>query len=283
MTDVKGPRSCQCVHTPPAFRAIAWPTFGARRLYQCRHCGLAQLYPLPVAENKIDEFYQNADYMEDISPEEYEGYFTFFLEHLTTRLGLTPDQHVLDFGAGKCYYHLFFSKTGFKDVHSLEINRNFVAFARDKLGLDNVHTNSAVLEPESFDLVLSNQVFEHLVDPVRMLNETILPLVKPGGRVVFAVPNWFSWNRNILGRLWLGYSPDDHIWFFSKKSAEAIFHPMSGIEIEDITVESSIGKPYSKFRPAGFVKQAYLQLVWTQIERLGHGDQLIVSLRKNGG
>lgn len=261
---------------------IAKPTFGDRYLYKCGNCGLVRMHPLPVDEADIDSIYQSEDYLGGIDQDEYRGYFTFFLGHLTEKLGIGKDARVLDFGAGKCFYQKFFLETGFSDVHSLEINRKFVTFARGTLGLDNVHLDAAALEPRSFDLVISNQVFEHLIDPIEILQTSILPLVKPGGRVVFAVPNWASWNRPILGKRWVGYSPEDHIWFFSPDSARFIFSHVKDVEIEDITIGSSIDKPYSRYSPKGFVKKFYLKTVWVPIEAIGKGDQLVVTLRKTG-
>lgn len=273
---------CLCPKGTTSIKPISKPVFGSRRLYKCEHCGLAQLFPLPVDEDKIDELYQSDAYLGNISPEEYKGYFTFIHDLLRQKINLNKDQQILDFGAGKCYYHKFFQEAGYRNVHSLEINRHFVAFARSDLGLDNVHLDSRELAPESFDLVFSNQVFEHLVDPMEILRTTILPLVKPGGHVVFAVPNWASWNRPILGKRWVGYSPEDHIWFFSPKSVTSVLQDVPRVKILDITVGSCIGKPYSRFAPSGLVKKAYLKLVWTPIENMSKGDQMVVSLRKTG-
>ena len=263
-------------------KRIAKPSFGARYLFKCGNCGLVRLHPLPVDDVDIDSIYQSEDYLSGIDQDEYRGYFTFFLEHLTKKLGISRDARVLDFGAGKCFYQKFFLEVGFCNVHSLEINRKFVAFARDTLGLSNVHLDATALELGSYDLVISNQVFEHLVDPIETLQASILPLVKPGGRVIFAVPNWASWNRPILGKRWVGYSPEDHIWFFSPNSARHNFSNIKNVEIEDVTVGSSINKTYSRYSPKGFVRKTYLKAVWVPIEAIGKGDQLVVTLRKTG-
>ena len=279
MTDRTSP-TCLCSAQARTMMRVPKPDFGLRKLYECETCGTAQFFPLPTAEDEIGNIYQSEDYLGNIREAEYKGYFTFFLNALTDKLGLKQSDKILDFGAGKCFYHKFFQEAGYENVSSLEINHSFVRFAQEKLNLTDVHSSTSDLVPASYDIVFSNQVFEHLVDPVAILNVQIMPLVKPGGMVVFAVPNWASWNRTLLGRRWVGYCPEDHIWFFSPRAVPHVFGNVAGLTVEDIFVGSSLGKSYDAYAPSGFIKQLYLRLFWRRIENWGKGDQMVVVLRK---
>lgn len=272
------PLACLCGNT--SLTPIASPTFGERKLYHCSQCSMAQLYPWPSFDINLEDIYQDEDYMSKISETEYYGYFKSMEEHIRVDLGLSKDIKLLDFGAGYCNYQRFFLKDGYKEAHSLEINPHLVRYAKEKLGLDNVYENADELVPGSYDIVIANQVFEHLANPIEMLQTTIAQLLKPGGVMVFAVPNWDSLNRPILRTRWLGYSPDDHIWFFSKGSANYLLPQLTKYDLVDMSVKSACGKSYDGFNPDSIVKRLYYKTFWRFFEKIGRGDQLMVTVRK---
>lgn len=60
----------------------------------------------------------------------------------------------------------------------------------------------AIPHPDaSFDVVYSSNVLEHVRDPRAVLGEA-LRVLKPGGRLLFVVPNYGSWWEGHYGILW---------------------------------------------------------------------------------
>jgi SAM-dependent methyltransferase len=59
-------------------------------------------------------------------------------------------------------------------------------------------------EDQTFDLIVSNQVIEHVVDTDNFVRETYR-LLKPGGRAVVSTENLASWHN--VGSLVLGWQP----------------------------------------------------------------------------
>jgi SAM-dependent methyltransferase len=259
---------------------IPFPSFGERRLYECPDCGTAQLYPLPKFDVNLENIYQDVTYLSNISREEYYGYYKALEEYLRLDLRLPKDISLLDFGSGRCYYQYFFLEEGYGDAHSLEINRHMTAYARQALGLGDIFESADQLQQQYYDIVISNQVFEHLANPLKTLTDTIYSLLKPNGLVCFTVPNWDSLNRMLLGKRWLGYSPEDHIWFFNNKSIRHLFADSTCFELLGTCVRSAVGKPYDGFNPKGLMRSLAYKLVMQTSERWGRGDQLIVTLRK---
>ena len=45
---------------------------------------------------------------------------------------------------------------------------------------------------QQFDLVLSSEVIEHMLEPDKMIDE-IVRVLKPGGNLIITTPNWRSW------------------------------------------------------------------------------------------
>lgn len=260
--------------------SLTVPGFGKKSLWECSACGLIQFFPRPFDDKSATSFYQQPDYMPRIQEKEYFGYFKAIETHLLSKINLNFNVKILDFGAGYCWYQKFFLSEGYQEVHSLEINEYLAGFGRDQLKLNNIHTSSKTIPQSHFDVVISNQVFEHLSNPLKTLNEEILPFLKPGGCICISVPNWNSWNRPILRKRWLGYSPEDHIWFFTKRAIKKVFSNNSRLELLDISVYAAAGRRYDGFVPRNLIKKLYYFTFWIFFERIRRGEQLIFILRK---
>jgi SAM-dependent methyltransferase len=57
-----------------------------------------------------------------------------------------------------------------------------------------------------FDFVFSSNVLEHVIDPQKVINES-LRVLKPGGYLHFIVPNYGSWWEGHYGILWVPNLP----------------------------------------------------------------------------
>ncbi|GEM_PF-527050 len=127
---------------------------------------------------------------------------------------LSPGDRILDAGAGPAditavLQCLGFRCSAFDDLsdrwHGLEGNREkLLEFARET-GIDyRVAPADAIPFPgESFDLVMSNDVLEHLHDSPKDLLNDLLGLVRPGGFLLLNVPNAVNLRKRIdvlLGR-----------------------------------------------------------------------------------
>jgi len=67
---------------------------------------------------------------------------------------------------------------------------------------------------ELFDVVHCSHTIEHVPDPVAYLRE-MFRLLKPGGQVMIAMPNYASLPRLILGENWGTWCLDSHLWQFT--------------------------------------------------------------------
>ncbi|MDY7094231.1 MAG: class I SAM-dependent methyltransferase [Acidobacteriota bacterium] len=91
-------------------------------------------------------------------------------------------------------------------VHALDVAPQRFAGAIERLGLDvlrcDVETEPMPFPDDSFDVVLFNEIFEHLrIDPIFTLEE-VLRVLAPGGRLLLSTPNLRSLRglRNLLLR-----------------------------------------------------------------------------------
>lgn len=90
------------------------------------------------------------------------------------------------------------------------------------------------LQDASADVVIANQVIEHIIDPVKFCQE-IHRVLKPEGRCVITTPN-IPYLKNIAHLLFSGYGPrtaggntldgawdDGHVHYFTHKDLHEIF------------------------------------------------------------
>ncbi|HKU43607.1 MAG TPA: class I SAM-dependent methyltransferase [Polyangiales bacterium] len=88
--------------------------------------------------------------------------------------GLRPEHSVLDFGCGGGAFVQFLQSRGYQDVHGFDEYS-------DKYG------DRRVLE-RRYDLVLTQDVLEHVAEPWQLLDQ-LNGLLQPGGAVLIGTPN----------------------------------------------------------------------------------------------
>ncbi len=124
-------------------------------------------------------------------------------------------RRLFDFGCGSGGFLLEARKAGF-EVMGLELNKDLAAFVESRYGIP-VH-QGLIDDPsfagEKFNIILSAQVFEHLLDPARTLLDLKQHLETPG-YVLIEVPNQLA----IKETLRRGATMDDsHLFYFSARA-----------------------------------------------------------------
>ena len=121
------------------------------------------------------------------------------------------DKTVLEIGCGHGGISAFIALNGAKKVigidlntQHLEIARKFAQSVSSRFGSDyqlptefvEMNAYDMQFEPESFDIVFADNVFEHFMEPAKVLEQSNRVL-KPGGIIV--VPSFSSiWSKNAL-------------------------------------------------------------------------------------
>jgi SAM-dependent methyltransferase len=186
------------------------------RIVDCTSCGLGRLHPRP-AQDVIARFY----------PASYYGVtgakFIPLIEGLVRLLGarhvralsrgLEAGARVLDVGCGRGVLLSALARRGF-EAHGFEVSPSAAAGV-DRRAVIRFGKNLREAEyPRSyFDQVIIWHVLEHLPDPRQTLDE-IRRVLKPGGRLVVAVPNYSSFQARCSGAGWFHLDPPRHLYHF---------------------------------------------------------------------
>lgn len=203
-------------------------------LVRCTACGCYRIDPPPVVgEEESAAFY--TDYYakgqfaenEEICPQPdratRDSRFWRVVERYPD-LG-RPREAVADIGCGEGGLCSELKAAGWPSVVGFDLSRARVARARKKHpGIqfqDRAFPGSGLRE-SSLDLVVLDNVVEHLTDPPETLR-TVARFLKPGGRVALITPNMRSGQFRLLGRRWTPeLSPHAHIFLFTEDALKEL-------------------------------------------------------------
>ena len=192
------------------------------QLATCSQCGLIYLPNRPTGDN-LDRYY----------PEGYEAYY--LLEdktnsrnwHLRRALNLQLkfiESHspakgkLLDVGCATGNFLKVAQENGWQ-VLGVEPIGKAAQIARDYYQLEVITgtLDSADIPSISFDVITMWDVLEHLPSPKQALHRS-LELLKPGGLLVFSIPNLISFDRSLFGQYWIGWDAPRHFNLFSEQT-----------------------------------------------------------------
>jgi SAM-dependent methyltransferase len=128
---------------------------------------------------------------------------------------------LLDVGCSTGDIAAVFAKHGW-DAYGVEPSEVAARHARD-CGVDVHHgtLDDAPWADDSFDAVIFNHSLEHIDDPAAALARAAR-LVRPGGLVAIAVPNFGSWHRRRFGSAWFQLDLPRHLQHFDRDSLGAL-------------------------------------------------------------
>lgn len=126
---------------------------------------------------------------------------------------------LLDIGSGTGEFCKAANEAGWK-TYGVEPNEKARDFAKKK----GVELTDAMdtLRDQQFDVVTLWHVLEHLPNLEKNVSQ-IRSLVKPGGTLIIAVPNYRSFDASYYKSFWAAFDVPRHLWHFSKVSIPIIF------------------------------------------------------------
>jgi 2-polyprenyl-3-methyl-5-hydroxy-6-metoxy-1,4-benzoquinol methylase/Zn ribbon nucleic-acid-binding protein len=237
--DVEGARRYQaCSHCPlcqtnDADRLYEIPDVD-KRIVCCPTCGFGRIDPTPTADEL--KTYYPADDCGSRGPK-----FGFLIEGLLsivsqrrTRLirnRVPAGGRILDIGCGRGMLASSLVDSGF-DLCGFDFSEDATRGIDPRIDLRiSPSIAEARFEDATFDAVVIWHVFEHLTDPSAALQE-IHRLLKPGGRLFIAVPNFASLQARIFGRHWFHLDPPRHLYHFTARGLAEM------LELNDFAIRS---------------------------------------------
>jgi 2-polyprenyl-3-methyl-5-hydroxy-6-metoxy-1,4-benzoquinol methylase len=116
------------------------------------------------------------------------------------------------------------------ELYGTELSRETAELARKSTGatIFTGEASEAPYPPNSFDVITSFDLLEHVYDP-RVFLSRVLEWLKPGGVYCLNLPNIDSWESRLFGSYWYGLEMPRHITHFSPTS---LAHVMKSLGFE---------------------------------------------------
>jgi SAM-dependent methyltransferase len=123
---------------------------------------------------------------------------------------------IVEVGCGRGHVLAYLRRRGWR-TSGVELSTLAARHAQQVYGLDIFVGDfcDASYAPASVDVVFIWHVFEHLHEPARVL-EKARAILKPGGRLTIAVPNFASLQSRFAGRHWFHLDVPRHLHHFRK-------------------------------------------------------------------
>lgn len=186
------------------------------RIVVCETCATGRLDPLPTPE-EIAAFYPAAYYGD--TGRKFKRYVEWAVRFVAERhvrflaRRVPPGGRVLDVGCGRGTLLAALADRGL-EVHGVEVSSAAANGADPRASIRIADGLVEAAYPENhFDLVILWHVLEHLRDPRGVLEEA-RRILRPGGDVVIAVPNFSSWQARWSGPAWFHLDPPRHVYHF---------------------------------------------------------------------
>ena len=206
-------------------------------IMECPHCGLRFTHPRPASE-VIGKYYQSEEYYshqqnkKGLVPRIYEFVKTFNIKHKASLAlgGLTQGQ-LLDIGCGVGDFLVYVKKQGW-EVQGIEPSDDARKIAETRLGfMPKSPSESSIFEDHSFDVITMWHVLEH-IDDLHFQTSEIVRLLKPGGRLIIALPNFQSFDCQYYKEKWAAWDVPRHLNHFAPDVLRGMFSSL-GFQVID--------------------------------------------------
>ncbi len=197
-------------------------------LYQCEQCGIVFTEPFPDAKN-LGRYYETENYLShqvNNTSLTAKIYNAVKKRNLKNKLSIadanTNKGKLLDIGCGIGDFLLIAKNSGW-EVTGVEPSLHANDISEKRLE-SRIYKSIDELKDEKlfFDLITMWHVLEHVPD-LNAQTDFLYQVLKPGGKLVVAVPNLRSWDAKHYMAYWAGYDVPRHLYHFDQDSIRKVF------------------------------------------------------------
>ena len=222
--------------------------YEATHLCKCQNCGFVFAQAIPTMEEleKHYEGYSRNDYLSPITIKRYNELLDYFEQFRKTG-------KLIDVGCGIGYFLEEAKKRGW-EVYGTEFTDEAIKICEAK----GINMQKGVLSPEdfdpnSFDVITSFEVLEHINNPQEEINN-FHKILRKGGLVYLTTPNFNSLLRYRLKSAYNVITYPEHLSYYTKRTIHRLFknkgfkkHKLQTTGISLTRLKTSSGKSNQEF------------------------------------
>jgi len=214
---------------------------------RCRNCGFRFLNPRPTKLEYQEAYATGRGAIAELYPIQEEFYaqedslrISGYRKKLDILTKVGAGKRLLEIGSCTGVFLNEARNRGF-EVEGIELSEGNCQIAKTSFGLDLrcIDVEEQDFSPESFDVVFSSHVFEHLMDPLAVA-KLLTDLLRPGGFLMMEVPNQYDtfsmmrkrWMRKVLPRQ-RSFLSIHHTVFFSPRTL-CLLGQLSGCRVRHV-------------------------------------------------
>ncbi|MBI3432270.1 MAG: class I SAM-dependent methyltransferase [Hydrogenophilales bacterium] len=144
---------------------------------------------------------------------------------------------LLDFGCGNGALMQRYAAYGF-ECEGFDVDENAVANIRDR-GFAVYSGDWRALPARQYDVIILNQVLEHLHRPIEVLR-FLRERLAPGGQLIVSVPNRDCLDYDLLLDSWSSFQAPTHLFHYRLESLRPLLR-QAGFRIEEVRYASPLG------------------------------------------
>jgi SAM-dependent methyltransferase len=208
------------------------------KIVECGQCGLRITQDVPDQQS-IGSYYKSEDYISHTDSSKglinklYRRVRKRTLQQkrkLVQQLTGLQQGYLLDLGSGTGAFADEMTKAGWQ-VTGLEPDPDARNNAKEIFGIELKSLDVFFDLPASaFDAITLWHVLEHVHEPNKYI-DTLKRILKPGGKILIAVPNYTSRDAEVYREHWAAYDVPRHLYHFSPRAMEALIEK-HGLQIE---------------------------------------------------
>lgn len=220
---------------------------GVGSFLQCNSCGFIFAPETPSEDAVLYDENFGANNIHPTYRKTAKGYIIKNRRKLTAFLNrfekFRQTENILDVGCSAAFFMHLAQEKGWK-ANGVEIAPWAAEFSRKELGVNvfNGMLADAKFPDNTFDVVFSSHVLEHIIDPYTLIIE-MRRVLRPGGLHVSVLPSQFSSPSWRIGHRFIGDPPPKHTSFFDSDSFAKLIR-RCGLEVQSCSYNVELMRLY---------------------------------------